>query len=105
INPADRFSDAVVALSSFNKATAARPSLEEVMSGLEALRGSIRTSRQLFQAFPDQGDVIKESDALDVWRSVEDGEPVIVKHWKSAAWGTIQNEGRTVLSFLHRTSS
>ncbi|REG52450.1 hypothetical protein EQ718_07400 [Paracoccus versutus] len=105
VDPGSRFADAGVALSSFNKATAARPSQEEVMSGLEALRGSIRTSRQLFQAFPDQGDVIKESDALDVWRSQEDGEPVIIKHWKSAAWGSLQNEGRTVLSFLHRASS
>ncbi|MGX0905447.1 hypothetical protein ACSSV8_004047 [Roseovarius sp. MBR-79] len=105
VDPGSRFVDASVALSSFNKATAARPSKEEVLSGLEALRSSIRTSRQLFQAFPDQGDVIKESDALDVWRSQEDGEPVIIKHWKSAAWGALQNEGRTVLSFLHRASS
>lgn len=105
VDPGNRFADAVVALACFNKATATRPSLEEVMSGLEALRGSIRTSRQLFQAFPDQGKVIKESDALDVWRSEEDGEPVIIKHWKSAAWGSLQNEGRTVLSFLHRASS
>lgn len=105
VDPSNRFADASAALSSFNKATASRPSLEEVMSGLEALRGALRTSRQLFQAYPDQGEVIKESDTLDVWRSEEDGEPVIVKHWKSAAWGSLQTEGRTVLSFLHRACS
>jgi serine/threonine protein kinase len=105
VDPGSRFSDAGVALSSFNKATAARPSQEEVISGLEALRGFIRTSRQLFQAFPVQDDVLKESDTLDVWRSQKDGESVIIKHWKSAAWGSLQNEGRTVLSFLHRASS
>lgn len=105
VDPENRFADAVVALKAFNKATASRPSLEDVISGLDALRGTIRTSRQLFQAYPDQGDVIKESDTLDVWRSEEDGEPVIVKQWKSAAWGSLQNEGRAVLSFLHRASS
>lgn len=105
VNPENRFADAVVALRAFNKSTAVRPSLEEVMSGLEALRSSIRTSRQLFQTFPDHGDIIKESDVLDIWRSEEGGEPVIVKHWKSTAWGSLQNDGRTVLSFLHRALS
>lgn len=105
VDPANRFVDAIVALSSFNKATASRPALDEVMSGLDGFRRTMQTSRQLFHAYPDQGDVIKESDELDVWRSDKDGEPVIIKHWKSAAWGSLQNEGRAVLSFLHRASS
>ena len=85
-DPARRFPDAVAALEAFNAATASRPTPKEVIEGLERLRGSIRSQRQLFGAYPAVEE-IASSDIAEIWRSVQDGSPVKVKMWKRQAWG------------------
>lgn len=52
VSPQQRFADAVIALEAFNKATAARPTPDEIVAGLESFRTAMRTQRQLFMAFP-----------------------------------------------------
>ncbi len=102
LNPMDRFPDAQAALDAFNAATADRPNAVEVIRGLERFRGTHRSQRQLISAFPDI-EMLKESDRVDIWKS-EDGEglPVLVKLWKSAAWGDQKREGPRILDFLSR---
>ncbi|WP_210212577.1 AAA domain-containing protein [Mesorhizobium sp. M4A.F.Ca.ET.050.02.1.1] len=104
VSPEHRFADATVALEAFNKATASRPTPDEVIAGLEAFRTTIRSQRQLFLAFPVEGDMIVESDRLDAWRSRDNGLPVVVKQWKQASWGDLQKEGGTVLTFLRKAA-
>ena len=100
-DPARRFPDAVAALEAFNAATASRPTPKEVIEGLERLRGSIRSQRQLFGAYPAVEE-IASSDIAEIWRSVQDGSPVKVKMWKRQAWGDQSREGPRILDFLNR---
>lgn len=100
-DPADRFQDATEALDGFNAATLDRPDAREVLEGLERFRGAVRSQRQLFTAFPETAS-LREGDRLDVWRSEQDGEPVLVKMWKRAAWGDQVREGPRILDFLNR---
>ncbi|WP_190233796.1 AAA domain-containing protein [Mesorhizobium sp. M4B.F.Ca.ET.058.02.1.1] len=102
ISPEQRFADATIALDAFNKATASRPTPDEVIAGLESFRTVIRSQRQLFGAFPVYGDMIVESDRMDAWRSDDNGVPVLVKQWKQSAWGDVQKEGGSILAFLRR---
>lgn len=104
MDPSQRFPDAVKAHEAFLRATATRPTPDEVISGLEQFRGEIRSQRQLASAFPMEGDPIKESDRVDVWRSKLDSREVVVKLWKQAAWGDTRREGATILSFLNRAA-
>ncbi len=104
VDPDRRFADAVVALEAFNKATAARPTPDEVLSELDRFRGEIKSQRLLASAYPAEDDPLLESDREDIWRSTHAGAPVIVKLWKQAAWGDIRREGGTVLAFLQRAN-
>lgn len=104
VSPEHRFADAAAALEAFNRATASRPTPDEVIAGLETFRTSIRSQRQLFLAFPVEGDMIVESDRLDAWRSRDNDVPVVVKQWKQASWGDLQKEGGTVLTFLRKAA-
>ncbi|MBY5504088.1 AAA family ATPase [Rhizobium leguminosarum] len=104
VSPEQRFADAAIALEAFNKATASRPTPGEVIAGLDSFRTSIRSQRQLFVAFPAEGDLIIESDRLDAWRSRVNDKPVVVKQWKQASWGDLQKEGGTVLTFLRKAA-
>lgn len=104
ISPDQRFADAAIALESFNRATASRPTPDEIIAGLESFRTTIRSQRQLFTTFPVKGDMIIESDRMDAWLSVEDDIPVLVKQWKQSAWGDVQKEGGSLLSFLRRAA-
>ncbi|MER8499468.1 AAA domain-containing protein [Mesorhizobium sp. M1142] len=104
VSPQQRFADAVIALEAFNKATAARPTPDEIVAGLESFRTAMRTQRQLFMAFPVEGDMVLESDRLDVWRSRQNETPVLVKQWKQPAWGDLRREGGTVLAFLRKSA-
>lgn len=100
-DPNRRFPDAVAALEAFNAATATRPTPKEVVEGLERFRGSIRSQRQLFLAYPTVEEVAS-SDIVEIWRSERGGSPVKVKMWKSLAWGDQIAEGARILSFLNR---
>ncbi|TIQ16864.1 MAG: hypothetical protein E5X51_33195 [Mesorhizobium sp.] len=104
ISPEQRFADAAIALDSFNRATASRPTPDEIIAGLESFRATIRSQRQLFMTFPVEGEMIVESDRMDAWRSVDGGIPVLVKQWKQSAWGDVQKEGGSILSFLRRAA-
>ncbi|MBP7818062.1 MAG: NERD domain-containing protein [Phenylobacterium sp.] len=99
--PQDRFRDATAALDAFNAATASRPSAREVIEGLERFRGTIRSQKQFFAAYPETAS-LREGDRLDVWRSEREGQPVLVKLWKRAAWGDQTREGPRILDFLTR---
>lgn len=104
INPEQRFADATIALEAFNRATASRPTTDEIIEGLESFRTTIRSQRQLFTTFPVDGEIIVESERMDAWRSVDGEVPVLVKQWKQAAWGDVQKEGGSILSFLRRAA-
>lgn len=100
-----RFADAVVALEAFNRATAARPTFDEVMAGLERFRrADVRSQRQLFALYPQVGVPLVETDRLEAWRSGEGDGTVLVKLWKQSAWGDLKREGAAVLSFLNRAA-
>lgn len=104
VDASNRFPDAFAALSAFNKATASRPTLDEVIAGLEHFRTDIRTQRQLVSAYPTTGIPILESDRAEIWRSGEGDDAVVVKLWKQNAWGDLKREGSAVLAFLERAS-
>ncbi len=101
LDPPDRFRDATAALDAFNAATASRPSAREVIEGLERFRGNIRSQKQFFAAYPESVS-LREGDRLDIWRSEREGQPVLVKLWKRAAWGEQTREGPRILDFLTR---
>ncbi|MDX1146843.1 AAA family ATPase [Sinorhizobium medicae] len=101
---AARFPNAKVALEAFNAATAERPTREEVRVGLERLTTSISSQRKLFAAFPIEGEPIKETSAVDIWRSNVNGENLLVKVWKQPSWGDFEKEGKRVLAFLERAA-
>jgi len=102
LDPGRRFANAGTALELFNRATIEHPTPQEVRTGLERFRNDVRSQMGLFGRFPSDGELIKESDRVDAWRSVQDGRPVIVKLWKQASWGDIEKEGKRILSFLER---
>lgn len=102
LDPSHRYSDAERALQEFNRATAQRPSHEEVISGLERHRGSVRSVRQLVAAYPEDGELIVENDRIEIWRSQNNGDPVVVKLWKQASWGDTRREGAAILAFLEK---
>lgn len=104
LDPAQRFEDAAAALKAFNKATAARPTPEEVIAGLDQFRSEIRSQRQLAAAYPTEGEPFVETDRFDMWRSTKNGVPVIVKLWKQAAWGDLRREGASILAFLKKAA-
>lgn len=101
LNPMERFKDATAALDAFNEATASRPTAKEVIEGLELFRKPIKSQKQLFNTFPEV-ESLKESDRVDIWKSVKDGKPVFVKMWKRASWGDQVREGPRILDFLIR---
>ncbi len=100
----NRFPDAVAALGAFNKATAARPTQEELLAGLDRFRAGIRSQRQLVSAYPMAGEPLLETDRLEIWRSGEGESGAVVKLWKQAAWGDLKREGAAVLAFLERAA-
>lgn len=104
VDPSSRFADAVVALNAFNRATATRPTPEEVISGLDRFRGIVRSQRQLVSTYPTFGEPIIESDRVDIWRSRDGSADVVIKLWKQAAWGDLKREGATILAFLERAA-
>lgn len=104
VDPAQRFEDAAVALKAFNKATAVRPTPEEVIAGLDQFRNEIRSQRQLATAYPTEGEPFAETDRFDMWRSSRDGVQLVVKLWKQAAWGDLRREGRSILAFLKKAA-
>ncbi|MVS98872.1 AAA domain-containing protein [Devosia marina] len=101
-DPQDRFPDAQAALEAFNAATADRPNAGEVIRGLERFRETFRSQRQFFQAYPEV-EILKESDRVDIWKSIDaDGNSLLVKLWKRAAWGDQTREGPRILDFLSK---
>ena len=104
-DPKHRFADAAVALEAFNKATAARPTADEVLTELGRFRGSVRSQRQLTQSYPAAAEAILESDRQDIWASTHDGQRVVVKLWRQVAWGDLQRNGASVLAFLERAAA
>lgn len=99
-----RFADATVALEAFNIATAARPTPEEALRGLEHFRSEIRSQRALAAIYPASGDVL-ESDRMEVWRSEYQGIPALVKMWKPGTWGDLRREVPRILAFLETATS
>nr|WP_247710953.1 AAA domain-containing protein [Qipengyuania aestuarii] len=102
-DPAQRFKDAGEALVAFNSATAKRPSAAEVIQGLERHQEVIKSQMQLFTAFPPV-DSPRETQEKIFWRARHEDRDVLVKVWKSAAWGDQKREGSRILDFLDRLS-
>lgn len=102
LDPTLRFEDAGVALAAFNQATAAKPDTAASLARLDLYRGGLRSQRHFFSAYPEEGDLIIESDRLDVWRTTTPFGPGIVKLWKQPAWGDITKEAGSVETFLRR---
>lgn len=98
-DPEQRFADASAALQLFNKATEARPTRQEVIEGLADFRQAWRSQGQLFAAYP-ASNFLRASDEVDIWRSVHNGEPALIKMWKAPAWGDATREGPRLLAFL-----
>lgn len=105
VDPARRYPDALQALQAFNRATAQRPTQDEIIAGLDRHRGAIRSGRQLMSAFPEAGDLLVENDRLEIWRSQNGDEPVVVKLWKQVSWGDTTREGATILAFLEKAAA
>lgn len=102
-DPAKRFGDAGEALVAFNAATATRPSEAEVIEGLERHQGGVKTQIQLFTTYPPI-DTPRETEAKILWRARHEDRDVLVKVWKSAAWGDRYRERSRILDFLNRLS-
>lgn len=105
LDPTHRYSDADRALQAFNRSTAQRPTQEEIVAGLERHRSTIRSSRQLIAAYPEDGNLIVENEKTEIWRSENGGDPVVVKLWKQASWGDTGREGATILAFLEKAAA
>lgn len=104
LDQASRFASARDALEAFNFATAERPTKEEVRTGLERLTSATNSQRKLFSAFPFDGEPLRETTSIDIWRSTASGEPVVVKMWKQPAWGDFDREGKRILAFLEQAA-
>lgn len=105
LDPSRRYPDAIQALQGFNRATAQRPTRDEIISGLDRHRGAIRSVRQLMTAFPESGNLIVENDRVEMWRSQNGDDPVVVKLWKQASWGDTTREGAAILAFLEKAAA
>jgi tRNA A-37 threonylcarbamoyl transferase component Bud32 len=105
LDPSRRYPDAIQALQGFNRATAQRPTRDEVISRLDRHRGAIRSVRQLMAAFPEAGDLIVENDRVEMWRSQNGDDPVVVKLWKQGSWGDTAREGAAILAFLEKAAA
>lgn len=97
-----RFANARSALEALNSATIERPTKEEIRLGLERLASEVGSQRKLFAAYPVDGEPLKETNAVDIWRSTKDGTRWLVKLWKQPAWGDFEKEGKRILAFLER---
>ena len=102
-DPSKRFENAGEALVAFNAATAMRPSAAEIIEGLERHQGLVKTQMQLFTKYRPIHDPHETEDKI-FWRAMHQDREVLVKVWKSAAWGDRQREGSRILDFLDRLS-
>ncbi|WAJ28435.1 AAA domain-containing protein [Antarcticirhabdus aurantiaca] len=84
--PQGRFEDAVVAHKAFLSAASALPSVERTVASIEGYRRDLKTQGSFIRRFPSSGDMLKETDRVEAWKSDLDGKPVIVKLWKQPAW-------------------
>ncbi|MFO1036188.1 MAG: AAA domain-containing protein [Geminicoccaceae bacterium] len=105
LDPCRRHPDALQSLQAFNRATAQRPTLDEIISRLDRHRSIVRSGRQLVAAYPETGDLIVENDRVEIWRSHDRGDPVAVKLWKQASWGDTTREGAAILAFLEKAAA
>ncbi|RWJ74639.1 MAG: hypothetical protein EOR35_31275 [Mesorhizobium sp.] len=104
IVPANRYDSAATALEAFNKATASRPTHDEVVTGLDRFRGTIRSQMQLAAAYPVET-FLSQSDRVDAWRSIVGEKAICVKLWRQDAWGDLRREGAAVLDFLEKAAA
>ena len=105
LDPSHRYPNAIEALQGFNRATAQRPTRDEIISGLDRHRGAIRSVRQLMMAFPEYGNLMVENDRMEMWRSQNGDDQVVVKLWKQASWGDTAREGAAILAFLEKAAA
>lgn len=102
LDPVDRFEDATQALATFNRLTASKPSSTASLARLETYRGLIKSQREFFRAYPEEGELLSESGRLDAWRTTTDAGQAVAKLWKQPAWGDISRECGSVEAFLRR---
>ncbi|EGP09375.1 hypothetical protein CSIRO_0913 [Bradyrhizobiaceae bacterium SG-6C] len=95
-----QFPNASQMLDAFNAAFSEGPSSKQILERLERYR-RWNSQRQLFQEFPSSRD-IKSDDRVEIWCSEYDGQAVIVKMWKRAAWGEDFAEAGRLLGFLEK---
>src|SRR5690606_26337086 len=104
--PESRFADAVEAHDACLRATASRPTPDEVMAELEGFRGDLRSQQQLASSYRCINDPLKENERAEIWRSERNGKQLLVKLWKQPAWGgDLRREGASIVSFLRQAAA
>lgn len=99
LEPSARYPDANQALSAFNRNTEAKPTKAEVFAGLERFGAHFKSQKSFISAYPSSVD-IKDSIAVDIWKSGQDDDARFVKLWKTANWGSVDKIGTRLLSSL-----
>lgn len=101
--PLKRFQDAGEMLDVLNGALSTRPSAQQVLQGLEAFR-TVLSQMKLWREFPVDEEIC-DNARVTIWISQLAGKPVLVKLWKSVAWGELSKEGPRLLAFLERADA
>jgi serine/threonine protein kinase len=95
-----RFKDAGEMLDELNKLLAEQPSLQYVTQALEGYR-TIQSQMKLWREFPVDREIC-DDDRVTIWTSEKNDQTVLVKLWKSTAWGDLEKEGERILAFLEQ---
>ncbi|HDR9140008.1 TPA: NERD domain-containing protein [Burkholderia vietnamiensis] len=97
-DPQQRFRDAGEMLDELNRLLTEQPSTQYVVKALESFR-TISSQMRLWREFPVEKEIC-DDDRVTIWTSEMEGEPVVVKLWKSTAWSNLEKEGERLLAFL-----
>jgi len=97
-DPKERFENATAMLAALNATSTAVRSPQSVLAGLDSFR-EIKSQRQLLKEYPETCD-LGDDQRVAMWRSENNGEPVVVKLWKREGWGDQAREAPRILAFL-----
>ncbi|UEM24060.1 AAA domain-containing protein [Skermanella mucosa] len=96
--PEERFPDAQAMLEAFDDAMSDRLLQQAALEGLERFR-TIPNQRVLYRDFPEE-ELLREDNRILMWRSVWNGNPVLVKMWRRTCWGDQSKELVRIHDFL-----
>ena len=104
-DPSARTKTCSDALSLFNKLTALSPSTTEIIQEIQENFSSIKSQIQAAQMFPQKGEMMKDTNAVQTWLTEKDSTTYIVKIWKQPSFGDLQKNSRKIRSFLNRAKN